>query len=88
MSPREVRPTTKGADLSNKDSSLDAHIRTEKQAGKCVITVDLFDSTEEDPDAAHVESEAFGASKKGAKDAEAFLRDNGFSVTVKPPKKC
>jgi len=79
---KTITPTRKGADLDSKDRQYDAHIRLEGRK----ITVDVFDSREEDPDEAHVESEAFSATKGGAMDAEDYLAGYGIDATVRPPK--
>jgi hypothetical protein len=70
--------------LNSTDKVYDAHIRTEKVVGKRVITVDVFRSSIKSAARAHVESDLFAASSRGAKEAQGFLKDYGFAVRVRP----
>ena len=78
-----VIPARMGRDLYNKDGTLDAHIRIEsyKEIGTDIY-VDLFDSSIEDANEAHITSESFQYEASGATQATEFLQENGFRVAV------
>lgn len=75
---RVVRPTRRGMDLTNLTETRDAHVRILDDA----ISVDVFDSTVEDHDDAHLESEEFSNTDEGAMEATEFLRSFAFDVKV------
>ena len=78
-----IVPTRHGKDLQNSVQARDAHIRIEtyKQIGTNVF-IDVFDSAIEDHDEAHLASEAFPWSDRGADEASRFLQKYGFRVAV------
>ena len=55
-------------------------------AGVRVIAVDVFDSTIKGANRAHLESDSFPPTGKGAREATDFLRDYGFEVTLAKPR--
>ena len=77
-----VVPTRRGKDL-NSVQARDAHVRIEtyKPLGTNIF-IDVFDSAIEDHDEAHLVSEAFPWSDRGADEATRFLRKHGFRVAV------
>ncbi|HKN06030.1 MAG TPA: hypothetical protein VJ021_00285 [Thermoplasmata archaeon] len=84
----KVTPTKHGRDLDSKDKKHDAHIRLERfpRERKAAIFIDVFDSSIKDATKAHVESEFFPLTKRGAADASDFLLGYGFDATVILPK--
>lgn len=81
-----IRPSRRGRDLTSRDRKYDAHVRLETSAGELVIAADVFDSKIKGANRAHVESDTFPATVKGAREATLFLRDYGFEVTVTKPR--
>jgi hypothetical protein len=77
----KIKLTKEGADAfstcKGQKSGHDAHIRIENG----MIAVDVFDSSKTDPNKAHEASEMFSLSKKGIREAEAFLKEYGITVT-------
>lgn len=78
-----LRPTPRGTDLTSIDLAHDAHVRIETVAGSRLLMVDIFRSTVEDADEAHVASETFPPSPRGHRDASSFLREFRFEVALK-----
>lgn len=78
-----IIPTRYGNDLLNAVQNKDAHVRIEayKQIGANLF-VDVFDSAIEDPNEAHIVSEAFPWSDQGADEATQFLQEHGFHVAI------
>jgi hypothetical protein len=78
-----VIPTRRGRDLQSAVKARDAHVRIEayKKVGTNIF-VDVFDSAIEDPDRAHLVSEAFPWSDQGADEATRFLQKRGFRVAI------
>ena len=78
-----IIPTRTGRDLTNMDETEDAHIRIETyKAIGTRIYVDVFDSSVQDPSAAHIVSEMFPWSDEGADEATQFLQKHKFRVAV------
>jgi len=78
-----VIPTQKGEDLESKNGEKDAHIsRSTYKFIADAIYIDVFDSTIENPDMAHIKSESFPCTGGGARTATDFLKGHGFDVTV------
>ena len=69
--------------MENEDKSLDAHIRIEsyKQLGTDIY-VDVFNSAIKDANEAHIVSEWFPCTDKGAEEATRFVQEHGFRVVV------
>ncbi len=84
-----VIPSARGRDLDSKNRKYDAHIRLERVPGEKgpSIFVDVFNSRVKDARKAHVESDYFANSPKGAREASEFLAGYGFDVTVAVPRK-
>lgn len=80
-----VTLTDRGRDVDSIDRAYDAHIRTEMVDSERMIAVDIFDSSVKSPNRACVESDLFDASSRGAKEAQGFLDDYGFTVQVRLP---
>lgn len=82
-------PTAKGRDLYSRDQKFDAHVRIEHPARmtRRVIAVDVFNAKVKDSTRAHVESEFFTLSPRGAKDAADFLLGYGFEATLRLPRR-
>ena len=79
-----VIPNRAGQDLRDKEGAIDGHVRIETYKGIGTrIYVDLFDSKEKDANEAHITSESFAHSDKGANEATKFLQENGFMVTAR-----
>ena len=78
-----VVPTRRGKDLQNSVQDRDAQIRIEtyKQIGTNIF-IDVFDSTIQDHDEAHLVSESFLWSEQGADEATRFLQKYGFRIAV------
>ena len=78
-----VIPTRRGKDLQSAVQAKDAHVRIEayKNIGTNIF-VDVFNTAFEDPDVAHLVSEAFPWSDQGANEATRFLQEHGFHVAV------
>jgi hypothetical protein len=78
-----VAPTSEGKDLDSADGTIDGHIRLEtyKHLGT-KIYVDLFDSSIRNPSRAHIISEMFPYTNKGARESTRFLQGNGFQAEV------
>jgi hypothetical protein len=81
-----VTPTARGRDVDSTDRAYDAHIRTETVDGERMIAVDIFDSSVKSSNRAHVESDLFEVTVAGAKEAQGFLEEYGFTVRVRPPQ--
>ena len=79
-----VTPTTHGRDMDSIDRAYDAHIRIETVDGERMIAVDIFDSSVKGSNRAHVESDLFEVTVVGAKEAQGFLEEYGFTVRVRP----
>lgn len=82
-------PTTEGGDLDSTDKNYDAHVRTESTPGekKRSIYVDVFSSKVANAIEAHVESDYFPLSPRGAREATDFLASYGLNVKVSVPRK-
>jgi len=79
-----VIPNRTGQDLRDEDGATDGYIRVETYKGIGTrVYVDFFDSKEKDADKAHITSESFAYSAKGADEASEFLQENGFRVTAR-----
>jgi hypothetical protein len=78
-----IIPTRYGKDLQNAVQAKDAHVRIEtyRQIGTNLF-IDVFDSAIEDPNEAHLVSEAFPWSDQGADEATRFLQEHGFHVAL------
>lgn len=85
---QRVTPSARGRDLESTDKKHDAHIRLEKMEGekRPSIYIDVFDSSIKDSTKAHVESEFFPLTRRGASNASDFLLGYGFEVKVALPK--
>lgn len=77
-----MRPATEGTDIISMNGARDAHIRLESDEDGTTITIDVFNSSVQDPNLAHVESERFDASPSGAAEATEFLRSWGFAQEI------
>jgi hypothetical protein len=75
---RVVRPSEEGEDLENVIRTRDAHVRLEDDE----VAVDVFDSSIQDPTAAHVDGDSFPDTSEGAKEATDYLRSFLFDVRV------
>ncbi len=80
-----IVPNQEGIDIKTKSGKLDAHIRLENLNAEPRITVDIFKTDVPDSDEAHLESESFPVSVRGALRASELLRDYGFEETIKVP---
>jgi len=79
-----VKLSTKGQDVKSSDGKHDGHVRLEDGE----IAVDIFDTTVDDPDEAHVTSDSFSNSTIGRNQAKDFLREYGIRVKfVEKPSK-
>ncbi len=76
---KEVRATTRGADINSPDCKYDGHVRLEEGE----IFVDIFKSNIKNPDRAHRESQSFPRTKSGATDATDYIREGyGFRTKI------
>lgn len=69
--------------MQSDTQAKDAHVRIEayRQIGTNLF-IDVFDTTIEDPNEAHLVSEAFPWSDQGADEATRFLQGHGFKVAI------
>jgi hypothetical protein len=79
-----VVPTNEGRDLDSSDRKYGAHVRHEapRRETKRVIAIDVFKSKVGEAARAHVESEYFPLTKRGAADPTDFLLGYGLGVAV------
>lgn len=80
----EVVPTEEGVDITSPLKSHDAHVRLERDPdGKVVVCVDVFDTSIENANEAHLESRCEPDNEAGAAALSDWLRDEwGFYVRI------
>jgi len=81
-----IVPNPRGTDFRDALHDLDGHVRLELVQRVPHIFVDLFRTSVQDPDQAHVGSEFFPADDAGARDATEWLQEQGVEgVQIFPP---
>lgn len=79
---KRITPTKAGTDADSTDGKYDAHVRLEEVDGEWLICVDIFDSTVRRANAAHLDSDSFPDTGRGAKEATSYLLEYGFDVRI------